>query len=120
MNTTLWIPGVMPGMNEIIAACERSPYTYAKMKKKYGQDVALRALSQQFKIPGPAHFTIECVEPDRRRDKDNVLAGALKITFDALRHAGLLENDGWAHVLSIIPHFSVDRDKPGVRFSYRI
>lgn len=120
MNTTLWIPGVMPGMNEIIAQCEKSPYAYGRLKKKYGHDVALRALSQKFRIPGPAHFTIECVEPNRKRDKDNVLAGALKITFDALRHAKLLENDGWAHVLSIIPLFTMDPAAPGVRLTYRI
>lgn len=118
MNRSLWIPAPMPGLNEIIAACERSPYAWGKIKKRWSATVKLYAIQQRFDpIPGPAHFAIELVEPNRKRDPDNVLAGALKITLDALRMSGLLQNDGWKHILSISPSYRVDKLRPGVRLT---
>jgi len=115
MKRLLWIPAPMPGLNEIISAAERSPHAWGNLKKRWSSIVALYALQQHFPaIEGPAHFWIELVEPNRKRDPDNILAGALKIIFDALQGSKLLRNDGWNHVLSISPTWRVDKLKPGV------
>lgn len=53
------------------------------------------------------------VEPNRKRDPRNVAAGA-KYIEDALVEAGILPNDGWAHILGFRDRWYVDRQHPGV------
>lgn len=110
----------MPGLNELLTAALNNRHTYGSMKKKWGGVVALYARSQGFMpIGGPAHFEIECVEPNRRRDPDNLVGGAQKVIFDALQEANLLENDGWEHVLSISSSWRVDKGRCGVQLTVR-
>jgi Holliday junction resolvase RusA-like endonuclease len=93
---------------------------YANMKRHWAGVVRIHAHAQHFDpIAGPAHYEIEFVEPNRRRDPDGLVAGGLKIIFDALQEAGLMQNDGWANVLSISPTWRVDKTKPGVRLTVR-
>lgn len=119
MEQTLWVPGVLPCLTDIVEGSTRSPYTWSSMKKRHGRDVSLHALSQKIQPFGPAHFVVVLVEPNRKRDPDNVLGGALKIIFDALRFSKLMQNDGWKHVLSIAPTWELDRIRPGVRLTIR-
>lgn len=112
----LFIRQPLPGMNDIIHQCERSPFAWASTKKKWAQVIALYAREQRFQpISGPADYALEFIEPNRRRDPDNFIAGGCKVIFDALQLAGLLENDGWKHVLSISTSWRVDAKKPGVK-----
>ena len=120
MTRTLWIPMPMPNLNDLLAAALSHRTVYGKLKRKWGGVVSLYARSQGFAaIDGPAHFEIEFVEPNRRRDPDGLVAGGTKIVFDALQEAGLLANDGWEHVLSILPTWRVDKAAPGVRLTVR-
>jgi Holliday junction resolvase RusA-like endonuclease len=111
---------VLPGMNEILGASNANRFGYARMKKKWGQTVGLFARLQAFPpVSAPAHFEIECREKNRRRDPDNIAGGAQKIILDGLQEAGLLENDGWEHVLSLLVTWKVDAAKPGVLLTVR-
>ena len=47
------------------------------------------------------------IEPNRRRDKDNV-AFAKKFIQDSLVHAGVLVNDGWNQIEGFTDDFAVD------------
>src|SRR4051812_11593330 len=99
MISTLWIPLPMPGRNEQERAARSHWSVAAKLKTKWAQIVKLYANSQRFPvITGPAHFEFEFVEPNRKRDPDNVVGGGTKVIFDALQEAKLLANDGWEHV----------------------
>lgn len=117
----LWVPGPLPGMNEIIDAKatvfgrgRKKMSAYTAMKKRWDGVVALHALAQRFQAVESGHFTYLIREPSKRRDPSNVIAGAVKILEDGLQKAGLLPNDGWKQVLGINPVWMVDSDRPGV------
>lgn len=114
----LWIPGPLPGLNDIIDAKGnrfRSGYdAYSSLKRKWGQTVALLARAQRFRRLEEGHFVYLFREPNRRRDPSNFVAGGVKIVEDALQEAELLPNDGWKQVLSIDPHWVPDPIRPGV------
>ena len=113
----LFIPGPLPGLNEIINA-KGNAYgggasAYTKMKKQWCGTIALLAHSQGIKTIGSGHFTYLFRERDKRRDPSNIAAGAVKLIEDGLQTAGLLENDGWKQVLGFSHHFMVDAKHPG-------
>lgn len=47
-----------------------------------------------------ASLTIVHIEPNRRRDPDNIMA-AQKFILDGMVQAGIIEDDGWRHIWSI-------------------
>ena len=53
------------------------------------------------------------IEPNKRRDKDNI-ASAKKFIIDALVKSGILENDGWKNVIGFSDRFSVDKNNPRI------
>lgn len=121
----LWIPGPLPGLNEILDArgivmktkdgVARRHDGYSKMKRTWSERIALYARQQGFAtVTGAAHFWYNIAEPNRRRDPSNFVAGAVKLIEDALQDAGLLKNDGWEHVLSIKTEWRLVPDRPGV------
>ena len=57
------------------------------------------------------HYT--WVEPNRRRDKDNI-AFAKKFVQDSLVRMGVLENDGWKQIEYFTDSFAVDPENPRV------
>lgn len=126
----LWIPGPMPGLNEIITAkgvvsLKRGRGgkrwdAYAEMKSQWGQKVALFARQASFgRLAGLNEFFYEIREPNKRRDPSNFVAGTVKIVEDALQEAGLLENDGWKQVAGIHTTWTVDEKRPGVMLMVR-
>jgi hypothetical protein len=116
----LFIPGPMPGENELLAArgqvggfhegTAKRSNGYSQLKQKWTAEVQMRALVARLQ-PGcipPAHFTFLHFERDQLRDPDNLSGGAQKLLFDALKGAGLIANDGWRHVLGIRHHWIVE------------
>ena len=53
-------------------------------------------------------------EPNKRRDPDGFCAGGAKVVIDALKTAGVLDNDGWRHIVGLRHTWSVDATRPGV------
>jgi len=102
MSKTIYLPGKLPGMNEIIAAAKSGSgkgNAYARMKKEWTNIVCLTV--QQF-IGTP----MECVDiqfewwcSSKRRDPDNIVVGR-KFILDGLVQAGILKNDGWKQIKS--------------------
>lgn len=109
----------MPGGNDLLkwAKSGGKGSWYAAEKRKWSSLVALYAREQGFKkIARPAHFEFELWEPNRKRDPDNMCAGAAKFILDALQDAGLLEKDSWNWVLSL--QFTWKQQAPyGVRLT---
>lgn len=117
--TRLTIPGRLPGLNEYIEAERRSKYMAANMKRAAEQRIILAAKAQlrgvRFRAPVVMHYT--WVEPNRRRDKDNI-AFARKFVQDALVRCGVLQNDGWAEIDDFTDAFAVDRKRPRVEVRF--
>lgn len=111
----LIISGQLPGANAYIDACRRNKHLANKLKHQAESAVMLAARTQlrgvHFDRPVIMRYT--WVEPNRRRDKDNI-AFAKKFVQDALVCSGVLKNDGWAHIKGFSDDFSVDRKRTRV------
>lgn len=114
----LWIPGPLPGLNELIDAAKGSGGRgagYAKLKRQWTENVWAHAKSARMPaFPGRVVIEFQWFEKDRRRDPDNVAAGGRKLILDGLVKAGVLRGDGWKFVQSWTDRFDVAPERPGV------
>ena len=105
----LIIPGRLPGLNEITDAARRNRYESAKMKKEYTELVAWCAKSARLPhLSSPVDLVFTWYEPNRKRDKDNIMAGQ-KFILDGLVTSGVLKNDGWKQIGDISHRFRIDK-----------
>lgn len=111
----LTIPGRLPGLNEYVNAERSHRQKAAALKRDVQRRIALEIRSQLkgVRFSGPVFMDYTWIEPDRRRDKDNV-AFARKFIQDALVHCGVLQNDGWTDVAGFTDCFLVDKENPRV------
>ncbi len=116
----LIIPGRLPGLNEIINSSRTHWAVAAKQKKEAMNTVIYAARAARIKpIKGFAEITITCYEPNKRRDADNVQAGANKLILDALQQAGIIQGDGQKYIKLFQPPICVDRDDPRIEVGIR-
>lgn len=108
------IPGRLSGLNEMVNANRTNPYKGAKLKKD-NERIVMDALRYQRVQPvyEPVYLRFMWVEPNKRRDKDNI-ASAHKYILDALVKMGILENDGWKQILGFSDRFAVDPKNPHI------
>lgn len=116
---TLWIPGPLPGMNELIKAAKSGRgkgNAYARIKAAWTSTVWAEAKAQRLpKFPGRVVLAFRWLEADKRRDPDNVAAGGRKLVLDGLVAAGVLKGDGWRYVQSWMDSFDVHTSVPMAR-----
>lgn len=115
MTYRLVIEGRLPGLNEYIDA-ERSHRAAAARMKAETQELIgwyIRAQLGAVRITRPVWMHYTWVEPNRRRDRDNI-AFAHKFVQDALVQMGVLQGDGWKHILGHSDAYAVDKDRPRV------
>ena len=112
----LFVPGPLPGLNEILRAkgarFRGGNNGYNKMKMAWAETVGMLAHAAGWKPEGKC-FTYLFRERDMRRDPSNFVAGGVKLIEDALQDCGLLENDGWKQVEAFAAHWLVDKETPG-------
>lgn len=113
MICTLTILGRLPGENEIIDAARGNKYKAAGLKKEYTEMVAWQAKSAKIPSFKKIDVTFTWYEPNRKRDKDNIMAGQ-KFIFDGLVTARIISNDGWNQVGDVMHKFRVDQVNPRV------
>jgi Holliday junction resolvase RusA-like endonuclease len=101
----IWLPGKLPGLNEIIAANRTHRQKGARLKRSTTR--ALAWVLRGFKVPaGATRWHFHWIETSKRRDPDNIASG-VKFIFDAMITAGIIENDGWQQVTEIHHTFEV-------------
>lgn len=95
----------IPSLNEYINACRENRFTAARMKRETEAAiwVDIRKLPR-FTGPVVIHFT--WIEPNRRRDLDNVAFGK-KFILDALVENGKLPDDGQKYVKGFTDSFQL-------------
>ena len=59
------------------------------------------------------------VEPNRRRDLDNISSFGRKVIQDALVDTGVLKDDGWKYVVGFSDKFDVDKKNPRIEVLIR-
>lgn len=106
---TLRIKERLDGLNDIIAANRKHWSAGAKIKE-VNDAIVLWAIkeSKLRKVGGPARFFFEWIEPNAKRDPDNIIS-AKKFIFDALQHKAnqIIKGDGMKQVLEIVDTWRV-------------
>ena len=114
MNQTFEIPGRLPGMNEYSNACRSFAYKGARMKRDAEEAVMWAAKAAKLKPMKPGVVvSITWIEPNMRRDKDNIRTG-VKFILDGLVKAGILDNDKWHWIADIRDSWMVTKANPRV------
>lgn len=116
MQYLLKINGKLNNLNDYIAVCRTNPYAGAKMKAK-NEQVVKYAIYEQLhgvQIAAPVMMDYTWVEPNKRRDLDNISSFGRKVIQDALVECGVLKNDGWKEIRGFSDSFKVDKENPGI------
>lgn len=114
---TFFVPGPLPGLNEVLAAANQRRgkwNAYDDLKRIWGTTIAAILRAQRIQPVPAAYFRFVWIERSRRRDPDNI-ASAKKFLLDAVVQAGVLPGDGWATVRGWEDAFRVDRAHAGVQ-----
>lgn len=113
---SFFIPGILPTLNEIIAAA-KSGYgkrnAYHRMKVSFTDYVVLCIYEAQLKPMKYVTVSFLWQEKNKRKDPDNIVA-AKKFILDGLVKAGILKTDGWRHIKGFGGERWGVSDKPGV------
>lgn len=110
------IMGRLDGMNEYTAANRENPRKGGRMKQD-NQDTVIWSIRQQIpaiRIEKPVVVGLTFYEPNKRRDKDNILSCGLKFILDSLVKCGVLQGDGWKHIENFTHDFYEDKDNPRI------
>lgn len=121
MEYLLSIPGTLPNLNDYIAAERTNRHKGAKMKADNGNIVAaaIRQCMRGVRIEKPVQMIYTWYEPNKRRDKDNISSFGRKVIQDALVQCGVLQDDGWKHVIGFSDRFEVDKENPRIEVLIR-
>lgn len=110
------IQGRMPDLNDYLKACNQHYQKGATMKRE-NMEIAMWEIRKQLKrlhIEKQVNIHYMFVEPNIKRDKDNIAAFGHKVIQDALVKTEVLGNDGWKHILGFTDSFSVDKENPHI------
>ena len=106
-----------PALNDFIGAMNRNRFVGAQMKKKY-ERIANEAIRTQLKGVRIAK-KVFIDEADKRRDKSNINAFAVKVIEDALQDCKVLKNDGWDNIAGYSQYFKIDKNNPRIEVLIR-
>lgn len=111
----IFLPGKLPGFNELEAASRGNKYAAAAEKKKHIKRIANFIFISQGRAVKLERICIDFlwVEPNKKRDPDNFAAGK-KLIIDALVHSGIIKNDGWNEIDGFTDNWEIDKTCPGV------
>lgn len=110
------IKGRLPGLNEYTEANRTNPYKGGKMKADSERIIiyAIREQFGRFHIEKPVKLHYLFVEPNGRRDLDNISSFALKVIQDSLVKTGILTDDGQKYIKGFTCNFAVDKGNPHI------
>ena len=96
MKYLLIIPGTLNNLNDYMAAERTNRHKGAKMKADNGSivTVAIRQCLRGVRIEKPVFMEYLWLEPNKRRDKDNISSFGRKVIQDALVDTGVLKEVG--------------------------
>lgn len=114
MRAVMVIGGRFPSLNDYVAAERADRRAGAGMKRRETGRAEAAAVAQGLpRFSGPVAVRFLWIEPNRRRDLDNV-AFAKKFILDGLVAAGVIDGDGQRHVVALQDTFEVDPSDPRV------
>ena len=113
-NLTIW--GRYPSLNEYIRALKNNKHVGDAMKSDSQEAIIADIFSQRkrFRIDNPIKIHYLFLEPNKKRDMDNISGYFHKVFQDALVQAGIIVNDGWSYVRGYSDDFGVDHKRPRI------
>lgn len=94
LNNSFKIFGRLSGMNEMINSARTNRFGNSVLKKKEtGRCEEAILVSNLKKFEGPVSISVMWIEPNYKRDPDNIEAG-IKFILDALVKTEKIKNDG--------------------------
>ena len=114
----LWLPGKMPGLDELIRTAKDSPADYVHLKQRWVNTVARRASAAKLRPCRHVRLTFTWHGTGRRRDIDRRVAGGRKLVLDGLVAGGVLPVDGCKSVAGWTDEYRVSA-KRGVLITLR-
>ena len=114
MRQVFAVGGKLPGLNDYTEACRRNAHAGGKMKRET-QDIVCWAIRKARLKPmaGKVNVRFRWIEPNMRRDKDNIRFAA-KFILDALVEMGIIKNDSWTYIGDLSDTYSVNSQNPRV------
>lgn len=114
--TTIWLPGRMPGLNELLdGKAQHGKWNqYNATKSKFGAAIGLVARTNGLLAQGASYVSALWLEPNRKRDPDNIVSGGFKLLNDAFVSAGILSGDGWSEILGLVGYWHHKPERVGV------
>jgi Holliday junction resolvase RusA-like endonuclease len=113
-NITVW--GRYPSLNEYIKALKNSKHVGDAMKSRSQENIIADIYEQKGRLridnPIVIHYTF--IEPNKKRDMDNISGYFHKVFQDALVQAGVIVNDGWSYIRGYSDDFDVDSNNPRI------
>lgn len=109
----LWINGRFPSLNQLLDAKSTqkgSWNSYNALKCEWFGQIKRLVELERVESVGPGYFTFLFVEPDRRRDPDNIVSAGVKLILDSLVGCEVIAGDGWSQVLGYVGYW-VQREK---------
>ncbi|MBR6987172.1 MAG: RusA family crossover junction endodeoxyribonuclease [Clostridiales bacterium] len=102
------MPIKLPSLNEYVNACRSNPYVGAKMKKD-SEELIGWFIKKIAPFRNPVEVSFTWIEPNRRRDVDNI-SFAKKFILDALVKNGVLQDDSQKYVRALSDSFQIGKD----------
>lgn len=121
MEYHLIIEGRLDNLNDCISANRANYYKGAKTKAK-NQKIVIAAIKKCLKgvrINKPVEMNYVWIEPNRRRDKDNISSFGRKVIQDALVQCKVLQDDGWRYIVGFSDKFDVDKENPRIEVTIK-
>lgn len=115
MRQTFVIEGRLAGMNEYVFANRSNRFKGAALKKE-NQEKAEAAIAASGIVPfdKPVIIHYLFVEPNCRRDVDNIASGGTKVISDALVAKGIIPDDNQKWVKGMTCKFLVNAKNPRI------
>lgn len=110
------IKGRLDALNEYTQANRTNPYQGARMKQ-LNEELVMWSIRQQLRnvqIENPIIIHFKFYEPNRKRDKDNILSCGMKFVQDSLVKCRIIKNDGWKEIENFTHEFYVDKENPRI------
>jgi len=117
MRATFTIPGKLPGLNDIIRKAYHNRFSANTLKKKSQKLIGQHIVASRIPIfKDPVVISFDWIEPDHRRDIDNISGGGRKYILDALVECGKLQGDSRRYIQGFVDQFpDPDKHNPHIR-----
>jgi hypothetical protein len=112
------IPGRLWDLNDIINISKTHWGAYKEEHDKKLEDIGWCIVSSNPEFMKRIGIKIVWYESSRHRNKDDIVAGGLKLILDALQAEGVIKNDGWKEIGTVdVFNFEVDKQNPRIEVS---